>query len=188
MGRSRPICKSWQEGNCFDDYYCLRRHYYTENDEELPQCKRFLDVEYGSDRAQVSPQTFSSPYKVRIKKEEVKKRKVEVDLETGRKKSWVETMEQEVVDLTGDVSAKKPIRSPMADRTNLMNVQAQSKIPIRIFPQLPCEISVTTGDVSAKKPIRSPMADRTNLMNVQAKSKIPIRIFPNIHVRDKKLN
>ena len=63
-------------------------------------------------------------------------RKVEVDLETGRKKSWVESMEQEVVDLTGETSAMKPNRSPMMDRTNLLNVQtgiskrSRSRLPV----------------------------------------------------------
>jgi len=121
-----PICKSWQDGNCFawGAAECSRRHYYTDDDEILPQSRRFLDE--NDEGSSVHTMThFSSPYSVCIKKEIVKKRNVEVDLETGRKKSWVETMEQEIVDLTGETSAKKPIRSPMMDRTNLLNVQVQ---------------------------------------------------------------
>jgi len=121
-----PICKSWQDGNCFawGAGECNRRHYYTDDDEILPQSRRFLDENDGGSSVH-SMTRFSSPYSVCIKKEIVKKRNVEVDLETGRKKSWVETMEQEIVDLTGETSANKPIRSPMMDRTNLLNVQAQ---------------------------------------------------------------
>ena len=73
------LCKSWQEGNCHA-WRCKDRHYYTDDDEVLPQAKRFLEVDDGSSRQ--TP--FSSPYCVRIQKEVIKKRKVEVDLETGR--------------------------------------------------------------------------------------------------------
>ena len=73
------LCKSWQEGNCHA-LRCKDRHYYTEDDEALPQAKRFQEVDEGSSRQ--TP--FSSPYCVRIQKEVIKKRKVEVDLDTGR--------------------------------------------------------------------------------------------------------
>jgi len=91
-----PICKSWQDGNCFPlrAGECSRRHYYTDDDEILPQSRRFLDENDGGSSVHTMT-NFSSPYSVSIKKEIVKKRNVEVDLETGRKKSWVETMEQE---------------------------------------------------------------------------------------------
>merc|ERR1712098_801267 len=124
MGNSvQQICKSWQEGKCFGGGECNRRHYYTEDDEVLPQSKRFLDDEGGPSSHAKS--NFSSPYCMNIRKETITKRRVEIDLETGRKKSWVESMEQEIVDLTGESSAKKPIRSPMMDKTNLLNVQGQ---------------------------------------------------------------
>ena len=51
-----------------------------------------LDVE-GGPSSHVKT-NFSSPYFVNIRKETITKRKVEIDLETGRKKSWVESMEQ----------------------------------------------------------------------------------------------
>merc|ERR1712059_51183 len=51
---------------------------------------------------------FSSPYRVKVVKEFTKQRKEEVDLETGKRKSWVEVQEFEVFDLTGgDTPAKK---------------------------------------------------------------------------------
>jgi len=115
-----PLCKSWQQGKCLA-WRCKDRHYYTDDDEVLQQSKRFSDVDLGVGSSRQT--SFSSPYCVKIKKEVIKKRKVEVDLETGRKKSWVESLEQEVLDLTGEASAKKQkmVRSPMMDRTNFLN-------------------------------------------------------------------
>ena len=45
---------------------------------------------------------FSSPFKMKITKEKKTTRKEEVDLETGARRSWVETSEYEVLDLCGD--------------------------------------------------------------------------------------
>ena len=88
----QTICKSWQEGICSRTGECNGRHFYTEDDEVLLQSKRFLDVEGGP--SSHGKTNYSSPYCVSIRKETITKRKVEIDLETGRKKSWVESMEQ----------------------------------------------------------------------------------------------
>ena len=45
--------------------------------------------------------TFPSPYKVQVQVEVVEHRREEVDIETGRRRSWVEVEEREVLDLTG---------------------------------------------------------------------------------------
>ena len=50
---------------------------------------------------------FSSPYRVKVVKEVAKQRREEVDLDTGRRRSWVETTEVEVLDLCGE-SADRP--------------------------------------------------------------------------------
>jgi len=134
------LCKSWQEGKCMR-WRCRDRHYYTDDDDDvLPQSKRFLDVDRGTSRQT----SFSSPYCVKIKKEVIKRRKVEVDLETGRKKSWVESLEQEVLDLTGEASAKKPIRSPMMDRTNFFSFQPHTRPTKRSRSQLPVDDGLIT--------------------------------------------
>ena len=73
------LCKSWQEGKCVS-WRCKDRHYYIDDDDALPQSKRFVDEDSGSSRQT----SFSSPYCVKIQKEIIKKRKVEVDLETGK--------------------------------------------------------------------------------------------------------
>ena len=57
-------------------------------------------------------------------------------LKSGRKKSWVESLEQEVLDLTGESSAvklkqkQKLIRSPMMDRTNFLNDEFWSQLSV----------------------------------------------------------
>merc|ERR1719232_266447 len=67
---------------------------------------------------------YSSPYRVKVVKEVSKQRKEEVDLETGKRKSWVETTEFEVLDLTGETPVKKsklPLpqsKSPLKESNN----------------------------------------------------------------------
>jgi len=122
----RPLCRMWQEGKCFK---CEDRHYYTEND-TVPQSKHFFDFKT---KMSLSTQ-FSSPYCVKINKELVKKRNEEIDLETGRRKSWVETTEREVVDLTGKSFPKIVARPPMTDRTNLLNVLSSPGITSKVDP------------------------------------------------------
>jgi len=57
---------------------------------------------------------YNSPYRVKVVKEVSKQRKEEVDLETGKRKSWIETTEFEVLDLTGETPVKKT-RQPLAN-------------------------------------------------------------------------
>lgn len=59
------------------------------------------------DKSNKQLESYSSPYTVKVRKEVAKQRKVEVDLETGDRKSWVESTEFEVLDLTGETPAKK---------------------------------------------------------------------------------
>ena len=44
---------------------------------------------------------FSSPLVVKVRKEVAKERKQEVDLDTGKRRSWVVEKEFDVLDLTG---------------------------------------------------------------------------------------
>jgi len=57
---------------------------------------------------------YNSPYRVKVVKEVSKQRKEEVDLETGKRKSWIETTEFEVLDLTGETPVKKT-RQPLTN-------------------------------------------------------------------------
>jgi len=112
-----PLCKSWQNGFCIGGRgnNCPLRHYYNERDGPLAQSKRFQDS--GVSKENVD---FSSPYTVKVRKELETQRMEEVDLDTGRRRSWVETKEFEVFDLTGDTPAR-PKRSPLVDKSNKLD-------------------------------------------------------------------
>ena len=78
---------------------------------------------------------YSSPYRVKVVKEVSKKRKEEVDLETGNRKSWVETTEFEVLDLTGETPVKKsklPLsqsKSPLKESNNTFTARTRRLQP-----------------------------------------------------------
>ena len=55
---------------------------------------------------------FTSPYVVKVTKEKESRRLEEVDLITGRRRSWIETCEHDVIDLTGGTPAKT--RTPLS--------------------------------------------------------------------------
>ena len=72
---------------------------------------------------------FSSPLRVKVVKEVSKQRREEVDLDTGKRRSWVETTEYEVLDLCGETPDKpksgarigeespRRFRSPLKDHS-----------------------------------------------------------------------
>ena len=62
---------------------------------------------------------FSSPYVVKVMKEKESRRLEEVDLDTGRRRSWVETTEHDVIDLTG--------RTPARARTPLTSLRVNTR-------------------------------------------------------------
>ena len=64
---------------------------------------------------------FSSPYTVKVRKEVERQRREEVDLDTGRTRSLLETKEYEVLDLTGETPTRPP-RSPLLDDSNKPSV------------------------------------------------------------------
>ena len=96
----------WKQGECIGatGNKCLYRHYYLERDSRIVPAQR-------SALAEVDPANFSSPYQVKICKEKLTHRREEVDIETGRRRSWVEEEEREVFDLTGDTPAKPLIKA-----------------------------------------------------------------------------
>ena len=50
----------------------------------------------------ICDEEFSSPLVLKVRREVARERMEEVDLETGRRRSWVESREFEVLDLTGE--------------------------------------------------------------------------------------
>lgn len=97
----------WQKGFCIGatGNACRFRHYYNEMDGAVMQAAR--QAQRPAPECANQLETYNSPYRVKVIKEVAKQRKEEVDLETGKRKSWVETTEFEVLDLTGDTPAKK---------------------------------------------------------------------------------
>ena len=59
---------------------------------------------------------------VKVRKEKESRRLEEVDLDTGRRRSWVETTEHDVIDLTGE--------TPNKNRTPLTSLQVNSRTSI----------------------------------------------------------
>lgn len=96
-----PLCMRWKQGECIGatGNKCIYRHYYLERDACPAPTQR-------SALAEVEPANFSSPYRVKICKERLTHRREEVDIETGKRRSWVEEEEREVFDLTGDTPIK----------------------------------------------------------------------------------
>ena len=76
---------------------------------------------------------FTSPYLVRMRKEKETRRLEEVDLDTGRRRSWVETTEHDVIDLTGE--------TPTKPRTPLASLWVNSMTPVALV----------------EKPLKSPL-------------------------------
>lgn len=99
-----PICNRWKQGQCIGatGNKCLYRHYYLERDAasqpRRPARTPLAQVQVDSD--------FSSPLRLNILTEKISHKRVEVDLETGKRRSWVEEEEREVMDLTGETPVK----------------------------------------------------------------------------------
>ena len=107
---------------------------------------------------------FSSPLRVKVVKEVSKQRREEVDLDTGKRRSWVETTEYEVLDLYGETPDKpksgarieeespRRFRSPLKDRSrnlvsNLAKESArQEKSPRAISMPPPSSPRVVVDD------------------------------------------
>lgn len=85
---------SWVQGQCWG---CLDRHYYDDTDPRPSTTPRDA-----KDKTKIKEEvTNDSPYQgFKIVKEVEKIRREEVDLETGRKRSFTEVVEYEVLDLT----------------------------------------------------------------------------------------
>ena len=88
-----------------------------------------------------------------------KQRKEEVDLETGKRKSWVETTEFEVLDLTGDTPAKKRLslsKSPLKEVNKAKEVDKVKKALATKPPRVPAP----AVPVSEVNPGTCPMCGR----------------------------
>ena len=105
-----------------------------------------------------STMEFSSPLRVKVVKEVSKQRREEVDLDTGKRRSWVETTEYEVLDLCGETPDKPKLGartvegSPLKDRSrNLVSNLAkdlarQEKSPRAISMPPPASPKASVDD------------------------------------------
>ena len=86
-------------GNC-----CPNRHFYLDGDRKVLQPPTSTSDTVTNQREAATEEefSFSSPLTVRVRKEVARERREELDLETGRRRSWVESREFEVLDLTGE--------------------------------------------------------------------------------------
>jgi len=117
-----PLCSRWKAGECQGNMgnNCLYRHYYLERD----AVTRFPPVR--TPLAQVQPTAnFSSPLTMRVIKETIQHKRVEVDIETGKRRSWVEEESRDVMDLTGDTDT--PVKRTKTEETPLITPQTSPK-------------------------------------------------------------
>lgn len=119
----RPLCKRWTQGQC-TGRGCLDRHYYEDSDQ--------------SQRLATSPRDgggenkviFTSPYHgFKVVKEVERIRREEVDLETGKRKSFVEEKEYEVLELRKERSPFAPVSG------NTINNKMNPRASIFKFPE-----------------------------------------------------
>jgi len=133
-----PLCRMWQKGFCIGatGNNCKLRHYYNDMDGAIMQAAKRQAQGPVNETNQLDD--YSSPYRVKVVKEVSKQRKEEVDLETGKRKSWVETTEFEVLDLTGETPVKKtklPLltKSPLkeSNKTVTASKAKNKKTPVK---------------------------------------------------------
>lgn len=147
-----PLCGLWVKGLCVGaagdagrekGNACKFRHYYNEMDASMQAAKRQTQVRTST----VKSQLVKSPkITVKIVKEVLKQRKVEVDLETGKRKSWVETTEVEVLDLTEATPAKKTILvTPLTIKENNVDFDAGYSEKSSLTVQKSPETEVRSG-------------------------------------------
>lgn len=116
-----PLCQGWKKGICHGHaWQCFERHYYLERD-QAPASRMPLQ--------QVSGNTaFSSPLVVKNKTFTETHRKEEVDLETGRRRSWIETENKELIDITGEASPVAPPRKEVSFSSKMKEKVAEEEL------------------------------------------------------------
>ena len=87
---------------------CPNRHFFLDGDHEVLQSDNTAAPSNQRKAGTGEEFRFSSPLTVKVRKEVARERREELDLETGRRRSWVETREFEVLDLTGNFAVSSP--------------------------------------------------------------------------------
>ena len=89
---------------------------------------------------------FTSPLTVKVYEEVKEKRKEEVDLETGRRRSIVEEVRYEVLDLTGDTRERRG-----SQRAPLQPLTCQTSEEVSNIPK-------TSECLQPQPPVKSPLS------------------------------
>lgn len=105
------LCQRWRQGCCPMNNMCNMRHFYLEKDAWLTRERApFREVSN-------TTSSYSSPLVVKVKKLTETHRKEEVDLETGKRRSWIETTTKDLIDITGEASPMTSRNKPDEERT-----------------------------------------------------------------------
>jgi len=161
------LCRKWQKGECIIPSDCAFRHYYTEEDDKVEKSKRFSSTSEGPSIQ------FTGPINVKVTIETRELRQEQYDLDTGETRTWTETEEYEVVDLTEDtpvrvgaidhvdltveleeVSIVEQERKPLADLRNRFGII--SHLPVNTGTKLSKSTSNLSLNISSvRNPLRS---------------------------------
>jgi len=136
-----PLCKRWVDGKCIGGHgnSCCNRHYYLEEDRQ--------DLNETPSHSQTSRPTeeftnFSSPLVVKVRHVKENHRREEIDLDTGRRRSYIETTTQEIVDLTGNATANES--ADESTPTKLFSADSDETTPMKTRKALQ-EIPINAG-------------------------------------------
>jgi len=154
------LCIPWTKGNCIGatGNSCRFRHYYNENDKSNQPSVNPLNRQVNR-LQEISNLQFSSPLVTRVQKLKHQKRKVEIDIETGKRRSFIETTEEEIIDITGASTPHpkkkedKENRPVDADRRRSSERLAKKRLSLEPSPQAPA--SAPPPPASAPPPLPS---------------------------------
>jgi len=166
-----PLCSRWKNGQCIGatGNNCLYRHYYMERDHSVAAYRSREPL------AQTT-ENFSSPYRVQIRKEKLEHNRVEVDLETGEKRSWVEEEEREVMDLTGESPPAKPTLPPSS---------ALASSPVSVNTETPVSVDSGTCPVCSRSGFAGERGVARHRNHKNSKCKVAKENLPSQHSREK---
>ena len=115
---------------------------------------------------------FTSPLTVQVYEEVTKTRKEEVDLDTGRRRSFVEEKRFEVLDLTGETPRRRG-----SQRTPLRSLNNQVQLETRRHSSK-AEESV----LCLSSPVPGPYPEKTHVLTMSGMSGVILMIFPTCDI------
>ena len=164
---SLSLSRHWLQGRCWSEHgprLCFFRHYYLPRDTVTSTTTAdHLNPENGNEVV------FTSPLTVQVYEEVTKTRKEEVDLDTGRRRSFVEEKRFEVLDLTGETPRRRG-----SQRTPLRSLNNQVQLETRRHSSK-AEESV----LCLSSPVPGPYPEKTHVLTM---SGVILMIFPTCDI------